>query len=119
MLVLDNNLEFVGSIMGALCCSQCPAALVSLLCSMATTQNKKNNKIAAEITVPSVCSIACVMVWLCSKDHVMLLCSIHNITDAIGVSIAASRACKKEWVNLSQLVYADACIGQSNVNLQS
>ena len=77
VLVLDNNLGFLGWIMDALCCSQCPAALDSLLCSMATAQTKNDNQIVAEITVASVC--------IRSKDH--------SIMDAIGVSIATSRVC--------------------------
>ena len=78
VLVLDNNLGFLGWIMDALCCSQCPAALDSLLCSMATTQTKNNNQMAADITVVSV--------RICSK--------YHSIMDAIGVSIATSRVCE-------------------------
>ena len=65
---------------------------------MATTQNKKHNKIAAETTVASVCSIACVMVWLCSRDPIACVmvwpCSRdHGIMDAVSVSIAATQAC--------------------------
>ena len=58
---------------------------------MVTTHDKKNNKIAAEITVASACSIAYVMVLLCSTDHIMSLCTMHNIRNAMSVSIA------KEW----------------------
>ena len=78
--MLDIDLEFLGSIIGAVCCSQCPAALVNLLCSMPTTQKQKSNTIAVEATVASVCNIAYVMVWLCGVD---------NTTNAINVSIAA------------------------------
>ena len=67
--MLDIGLDLLASIVGALCCCQCPAALISLLCSMARTQNKKSNHIA-----------------VCSKAYVM---GIHDIMDAIGVSIAA------------------------------
>ena len=62
-----------------------------LLCSNVTTHDKKNNKIAAEITATSACSIAYVMVLLCSTDHIMSLCTMHNIRNAMSVSIA------KEW----------------------
>jgi hypothetical protein len=51
-------------------------------------KDKKNNKIAAEITVASAWSIAYVMVLLCTTDHIMSLCTIHNIRNAMSVSIA-------------------------------
>ena len=70
--MLCSSLHNGRRIVDPLCCCQCPAALVSLLCSMATLQTKNTNKIAAEINVASVCSVACVIVWLCSIDPCIL-----------------------------------------------
>lgn len=95
--MLDIGIDFLGSIIGALCCSQCPVALLNVPGSIAATQNKKSSKIAAEATVASVCSISNVMVWLCNIDHVSPLCSIHNNVNAIHVSIAA------EWFAVEKL----------------
>ena len=48
-------------------CTQRPAVLISLLCSLACPQTKHHNKIIAEITVAVLCRVPCVMVWLCSN----------------------------------------------------
>ena len=74
-----------------------------LLCSMVTTHDKKNNKIVAEITVASACSIAYVMVLLCSTDHIMSLCTMHNIRNAMSVSIAKEWRAQEVAKQLSQL----------------
>ena len=52
--------------MGALCCCQCPAAFIRLLCSRATTQTKNNSKNAEVIDMNSACNVATLVVWLCS-----------------------------------------------------
>ena len=64
--------------MDALCCCQCPAAFISLLCSRATPQTKNNSKNAQVIATLSACNVSTVVVWIGSLEPIArssLLCS--------------------------------------------
>ena len=64
--------------MDALCCCQCPAAFISLLCSKATPQTKNNSTNAEVIAMLSACNVSSIVVYLCSiepLEHNGLLCS--------------------------------------------
>ena len=103
VLVLGGNLEFLGGTMDSLYCTQRPAALISLLCSMACTQTKHHRKITAESTVAAACSAAFVMMWLCSQDLIAwvklwLWTKNRSTIDTIGISIAARQVCTERRV---------------------
>ena len=72
--------------MDALCCCQCPAAFISLLCSKATPQTKHNSTNAEMIAMLSACNVSTIVVCLCS----------HAIMEAAKKVVAVMEAARKD-----------------------
>ena len=97
--------------MDAVCCCQCPAAFISLLCSRATTQNPSKN--AEVINMPSSCNVATIVVWRISIDPIArksLLCS-GAVIGATQKSEQAIWKLQKDVDKPKQLTGTNACGG--------
>ena len=84
--------------MDALCCCQCPAAFISLLCSKATPQTKNNSTNAEVIAMLSACNVSTIVVYLCSIEPLErngLLCS-RAVMEAAKKVVAVMEAARKE-----------------------
>ena len=83
--------------MDALCCCQCPAAFISLLCSRATTQTN-NSKHAEVIAMPSACNVATIVMNTTLADILVLRSSCTSGPCSVAAVIQGQSVAAAIWV---------------------